>query len=229
MARLRADGWDAWGAEIDPTQAALARKGLRAIGQDPERILDVSPEGAIRAPDAHFDFLFSEQVVEHVRDLDSFVAETWRVLKPGASAFHAFPARWRLVEPHIRQPIVHWLPEGRARSAGIRMWVTLGVEAGSIRQEGFLRNDLGDLPARDRSEAYAAYLRDRTSYRSQEQIERAFLRHFTTLDTEIIGDTLAETRPLSKLTRPALVRRLCQDLCARFYSTAIFLTKSQSH
>lgn len=226
VALLRENGWKAWGAEIDPTQASLAREGMRVIGHSPEFILEVSPEGVIGAPEAHFDFLFSEQVLEHVGNLDSFVTETWRVLKPGASAFHVFPARWRLVEPHIRQPVVHWLPDGKMRAAGIRIWVTLGVEAGALRQEGSMRRDLGDLHARGRSKAYAAYLRDRAFYRSQEQIERAFLQHFATIDIDIIGDRLAEIPPLSTVARLPLLRRLCQGLCARFYTSAIFLTKS---
>lgn len=228
MALLRQAGWDAYGVEIDPTQAELARVGLRTIGHDPRSILDVSPNGLIDASDERFDFLFSEQVIEHVEDLRSFVIETWRVLKPGGSAFHVFPSRWRLLEPHIRQPIVHWLPKGRIQSVAVRLWVTLGVESGSVRQDGQERGDLGSRSQHERANAYTTYLRERTYYRSQTRIEQAFLQCFASVDLHVIGEIIGEIRGLSTLNRLPLLGRLLRGLCVHFYSSAIFLSRSSS-
>ncbi|HWS73293.1 MAG TPA: class I SAM-dependent methyltransferase, partial [Thermoanaerobaculia bacterium] len=48
-------------------------------------------------PDASFDFLFSSNVLEHVRALPELLAETKRVLRPEGVAIHIVPsATWRL-------------------------------------------------------------------------------------------------------------------------------------
>jgi len=47
-------------------------------------------------PDAHFDMIFSSNVLEHIPHLDSFHAEMKRVLKPQGQAVHFLPsASWR--------------------------------------------------------------------------------------------------------------------------------------
>jgi len=47
-------------------------------------------------PDQSFDVVFSSNVLEHVRDLDAFHAETQRVLKPGGVCLHVLPTDvWR--------------------------------------------------------------------------------------------------------------------------------------
>ena len=40
-------------------------------------------------PDRHFDFCWSNKVLEHVKPLDESLAQMWRVMRPGAVAFHA--------------------------------------------------------------------------------------------------------------------------------------------
>jgi 2-polyprenyl-3-methyl-5-hydroxy-6-metoxy-1,4-benzoquinol methylase len=47
-------------------------------------------------PDAHFDFVFSSNVMEHVLDLTTMHSEVYRVLKPDGIAFHILPSTaWR--------------------------------------------------------------------------------------------------------------------------------------
>jgi len=51
---------------------------------------------AIPFPDASFDVVFSSNVLEHVADLPSLLAEMRRVLKPGGRGIHAMPTTtWR--------------------------------------------------------------------------------------------------------------------------------------
>jgi ubiquinone/menaquinone biosynthesis C-methylase UbiE len=48
---------------------------------------------AIPWPDATFDLIVSEQLFEHVDDLDRAVAELARVTKPGGWGLHLIPVR----------------------------------------------------------------------------------------------------------------------------------------
>lgn len=72
---------------------------------------------ALPFPDAAFDIVHSNAVIEHVGDIArqrQFVAEALRV---GRRVFVTTPNRWFPIEVHTRLPFVHWLPEGAAGSA----------------------------------------------------------------------------------------------------------------
>jgi SAM-dependent methyltransferase len=48
-------------------------------------------------PDGSFDWVFSSNVLEHVPELDAFLGEICRVLRPGGRAIHVLPtATWRI-------------------------------------------------------------------------------------------------------------------------------------
>jgi SAM-dependent methyltransferase len=83
----------------------LEKKGL--LGD----IVKSLEEGVIPFPDAHFDLVVSNQVFEHVVDLDEVLSEISRVLKPGGKLICVFPSKevWR--EGHCGVPWAHWLPE----------------------------------------------------------------------------------------------------------------------
>lgn len=64
-------------------------------------------------PDASFDVVVSNHVVEHVGDRDSqcrHLKEVARVLRSDGIAYLATPSRWALVEPHFKLPLLSWLP-----------------------------------------------------------------------------------------------------------------------
>lgn len=64
-------------------------------------------------PDAAFDFIISNHVVEHVGGgmaQMEHVREIYRCLKPGGVLYFAVPNRWRLIEPHYKLPFLSWLP-----------------------------------------------------------------------------------------------------------------------
>lgn len=88
-------------------------------------------DGRIPYPDATFDLVTNNQVMEHVEDLDAVLAEIHRVLKPGGTVLSVFPSGdvWR--EGHIGIPFSHRLPKGSRlrflytwalRSAGLGTW-----------------------------------------------------------------------------------------------------------
>lgn len=65
-----------YGIEVIDSRARLAReKGIKAIS--------ASLEDKLPYEDGHFDLVHSNQVIEHLVNLDIFISEIFRVLKPG--------------------------------------------------------------------------------------------------------------------------------------------------
>lgn len=62
--------------------------------------------------DARFDFVFSNQVIEHIHDdvLDAFYSEERRVLAAGGMAYHQVPHRLSPYDSHTRTWFIHYLP-----------------------------------------------------------------------------------------------------------------------
>jgi SAM-dependent methyltransferase len=120
-------------------------------------------------PDASFDVIVSNQVGEHVADLNLFVAENARVLRPGGVGVHVFPTRDILFEGHMHLPLVH-----RIRDHDFRSWVItkmsdfgLGVYRKALRDDP-------DLTTYAFGQGQADYLRKHTTYRSWSEVAAAF-------------------------------------------------------
>jgi SAM-dependent methyltransferase len=64
----------------------------------------IAPDGRIPLPDASLDFVFSDQVFEHVMDQPAAWQEIVRVLKPGGASVHVIPTKWQFIEPHVKVP-----------------------------------------------------------------------------------------------------------------------------
>jgi SAM-dependent methyltransferase len=71
--------------------------------------------------DDHFDVVVTNAVLEHVADLDSFLHELNRTLKPGGFSVHVFPLRRVLVEWHLKMPLVHLIEDFRLRERAIEL------------------------------------------------------------------------------------------------------------
>ena len=78
-------------------------------------------------PDGEFDLIVSNQVFEHVADLEPTVAELDRLLAAGGVLYHHFPSREVLREGHLGIPFAHRLPPGRVRTAWTLALRTLGL------------------------------------------------------------------------------------------------------
>jgi SAM-dependent methyltransferase len=67
-------------------------------------IADFSSNGKLPFEDNSFDFVISEQVLEHVNNQVGIMKELHRIMRPGGHALHIFPARYCIIEPHIYVP-----------------------------------------------------------------------------------------------------------------------------
>jgi SAM-dependent methyltransferase len=147
-------GYTAFGADI--LLEPFADPGLK--------IIDVET-GKIPFPDQSFDFVFSDNVLEHVRDLSITFSEIRRLLKPGGTSLHLFPSRYRPIEAHVKIPF-----GGIHRSMPyLRFWAFLGVRT---------KHSL-HLPRLERARANHEYLKEKTFYRRAEEILEVARSHFS--------------------------------------------------
>lgn len=107
VAHLRPLAREVWGLDYERDRVAEAARRL-----GPERLV-VGAGEALPFPDASFDVVISNEVIEHVRDDRESVSEMVRVLTPGGRAVVFCPNRWYPVEQHG----VYW--RGRYRFGNI--------------------------------------------------------------------------------------------------------------
>jgi SAM-dependent methyltransferase len=147
------------------------RAGLQAFGADVliphpnEWLRPIDPQNyRIPFPDNTFDFVYSNSVLEHVRELETALSEIRRVLKPGGASLHLFPPPAKPIEPHV------FVPFGGLLQARwwLMLWAWLGV------RNSFQRNK----SAADTTRGNQAYLSEHTFYRFKPQLRREFGRHF---------------------------------------------------
>lgn len=175
VAWLRAVGWDAYGIDIAAEYIQRGREYLAANGDDPARLQVMNDDFTYPFGDNMFDVVLSDQVIEHVADLDLFAAEVARISAPGASGLHIWDAQWRPVESHLRSPFVHWLPKGPLRRAAVATALRLGAAAPYFTQ----------FPLRDRTEIFHRFSEDETFYRSLRSIIATLQRHGLRCDARL--------------------------------------------
>lgn len=93
VALLRSLRWNAHGAEISTAQLELARRGCRDAGLPDTNFHRGLPDGSVDCDDQQFDLVLSDNVIEHLPDLNLFAAETKRLLLPHGYGCHLSPSR----------------------------------------------------------------------------------------------------------------------------------------
>jgi SAM-dependent methyltransferase len=104
-------------AGLDASGCDLYYEGGDLSGRVPERLfrecrVQRMVEGRIPWPDQTFDVVLTNQVFEHVEDLEQALSEIQRVMKHGGSLVALFPDRGVWKEPHCGIPFAHWFPKG---------------------------------------------------------------------------------------------------------------------
>jgi SAM-dependent methyltransferase len=100
---LRERGVDAWGCDVFYEGGDYSEQ----IPVGLERYIS-RMDANIPFADGSFDIVVSNQVMEHVADLDGALAEIARVLKPGGVALNVFPHHGVWHEGHCGIPFLHW-------------------------------------------------------------------------------------------------------------------------
>ena len=142
-------------------------------------------------PDGTFDLIVSNQVFEHVADLEPTVAELDRLLAADGLMYHHFPSREVLREGHIGIPLAHRFPPGRARTAWTLTLRRIGL--------GYHRN----APPRAWTRKQLDWIDAYTFYRPYREIAHVFGERFVIRARE--GD-YCRFRAEGRRIRPLLSR-----------------------
>jgi SAM-dependent methyltransferase len=101
------------GAELDAAELTAADVSAVALGRarrrlSGARIVELEPDAPLPLDDASFDLVLCAETIEHVRDVQLFLSEMRRVLRPGATLALTTPASLPLgpppdpLSPHLR-------------------------------------------------------------------------------------------------------------------------------
>jgi SAM-dependent methyltransferase len=182
------------------------------IEHESERLRRIDPETcSLPFADNVFDFVFSDQVLEHVQDQARAFAEMRRVMKPGAVSLHIFPAKLKPTEAHVLVPL-GGLIQNRW---WLTLWALLGIRNSFQTGKGF--REVVDLNFN--------YLRDRTNYLSKSEIIAAACASFDNLtfaEKEMIKHTYGGAHRLYPLVKWA---PFIATLYSAFYCRVIFFQK----
>jgi len=167
--------------------------------------------GRIPFPDATFDVVINNQVMEHVEDLDAVLDEIHRVVKPAGLVLSLFPDRgvWR--EGHCGIPFLHWFRKGtKPRIFYATLLRLLGL--------GYYTAGKSALKwSRD----FCEWLDEWTWYRSYADIRQAYEKHF--MNIEHIEDKWLVARFASRLPLIRTVPRVAQRLVVRKLAGLVFV------
>jgi SAM-dependent methyltransferase len=129
------------------------------------------PDGSWPFENDSMDVVISNQVLEHVVDLEQFCAEARRVSRPGALGVHVFPTRHVLMEWHMTVPIAHRFRDHDSRAKVIELLSRAGL--GNYRKQAVpLGVDVGQFAAE-----HADYLRTYTTYRTWRELADTLHRY----------------------------------------------------
>lgn len=96
--------------------------------------------------DRSFDVVFSNSVIEHLRDATSQSAFAKEIARVGVRYFVQTPNRWFPVETHLLMPILHFLPKNMQRRViqnfTVWGWVT---RASAHRRDFYIQHYLNDV------------------------------------------------------------------------------------
>jgi SAM-dependent methyltransferase len=113
---------------------------------------------------SYFDFVVSNQVLEHVCDHSTFFRECFRVMRRGGVSVHLFPLKHYVYEGHLFLPWVHRIRSHDLRRAYIRALSALGL--GKFRSI----HRATQMPLDEYAERHADYMAFWTNYLAESEV-----------------------------------------------------------
>lgn len=168
-------GFDVSDARIQPSKFFESAAGM-LLSNAPEvdwqrRLSLIRSTDAWPFGDASMDIVLSNQVLEHVLDVDHFMDELRRVLRPDGVCINLFPVRSQFVETHVGAPLAHRLSSDDVRKSYLGALARLGLSRfGPMR----ITANLGHL---DFASTRSEYVATQTWYRSFPELATSAHRH----------------------------------------------------
>lgn len=215
VAWLRARGWDAYGVDVDADYVERGRAYLASAADDPARLQLVRDDLSFPFEDGFFDIVLSDQVIEHVPNLNALAAEVARVSAPASRGLHIYPARWYPVEPHLKTPFTHWLPKGPVRRTAEAVCLRTGLAAPYFTEYSLA----------ERMQIYSKYSEEHTFYRSVTSTIAVMERHGLVCDARQAAQDRVALR-LPTVRGPALA--MLGWMCRHLHSVALYTVKPGS-
>jgi len=153
-------------------------------------------------PARFFDIAVSNQVLEHVDDLDHFLRNLKRCLKQNGFSAHLFPLANHVVEAHTKMPFVHYIQDQESRTAYANWLNRVGVSRYRLDREilGYKDTHTHAEDAAKFIQAFTCYRKFGDFYRECNQLGMSVSHHYTK------DLYLAKLRRLCRL-RPVLTYR----------------------
>ena len=174
-----------------------------------------SSDGVLPWPDGTFDLILSDHVFEHVHDQETAFREIYRVLKPGGVCINVLPAKWYLIEPHLKVPLGGFKPF--KCWAWYYLWAVLGV------RHAYQKGKSSAVVAQ-RNLTYAT---ESLNYLSCRQYHRLLGQFAWTLSWEELAYMQASYKPrIQRFARVAAAIPLLTSLIRTFVERVMFLQKA---
>jgi ubiquinone/menaquinone biosynthesis C-methylase UbiE len=166
---LRERGVDCYGCDAF-VEIGKAPRDYVAYPQWFGSILKDMPAGRIPFAAEFFDVVVSNQVIEHVENIELTLGEMYRVLRPGGMVFSVFPHKSTWREGHCGVAFLHWFP----KHSRLRLYYATACRALGF---GYHKEKLGSVAnwARNRCQ----YIDEQTFYRTLPEIHRQFGKYFS--------------------------------------------------
>ena len=131
-----------------------------------DRLVLISTQDEWPYQDESFDFVMSNQVLEHVFNHEAVFRQIRRCLRPGGVGVNLFPLRNVLWEGHASMPLVHRVRDVDARARLMLLFARMGFQAHYHREKQ--RRGWGSLE--EFARVYARALETDTNYPTAAQL-----------------------------------------------------------
>jgi SAM-dependent methyltransferase len=216
---LRERGYNAFGVDVDPEPI---RNGLNLFlkkGYDDSLLSLINHDVRTEFPDNFFHLIFSNQVFEHVSDIELVAIESWRITTENGMGYHVYPAHRRILEPHLLMPFVHWLPKNQIRKYLIFACVCLGREPKWL-----------DGSIIEKTNVYFNYSISKTYFRRYSNVRKIFEENGFDVQFETINHPKLKNYKLFYiLANSNLSRPIVNHLLLTFKSVELLLTKRKAN